>query len=278
MLVKLGHVLNWSRSEGVSELQEASDRFLAAGDLEAAADAEAMLGNVLWSSGQHRIARAHNERATDLIAGIPDSRTTLRVRAFVWRARILGGDEFSLEDGRRILELTEELGSNEEILNIRITLATAHAYRGSPSLDRGARGGPRGCAPGELALRRPRLRQLASVLGTAGDLRRCADLHREGVEIARRFGSRLEYWLMAECALDDYLAGRWEEAVTGATRFLEVRGAARYMDHVAHYVLASVAASRGGAGAGEHAQLMLAAARSSGDPQSLWSVLGPTPG
>ena len=138
---------------------------------------------------------------------------------------MLAGEDVSLEESKRILALAEELGTTEEILMARITFGLAHASSGDPDaavdvLERAL----------ELAreanshLVGRACVNLASVLGIAGDLGRSAQLHREGVELARRFGSRLEHWLVVECALDDFIAGDWDAAVAEATSYLEHRG------------------------------------------------------
>lgn len=116
---------------------------------------------------------------------------------------------------------------------------------------------------------------LASVSSTAGDLGRSAQLHREGVAQARRFGSRLDHWLVVECALDDYIAGDWDAAVVGARSYLEHRGAAQFMDTVAYHVFAATAAGRGdGPAASAHAHDLLESARENREPQTLLCTLG----
>jgi class 3 adenylate cyclase len=275
LLLELGTALRWLRGEGGPELREAADRFLAAGELEAAADAESTLAHVYWKSGAQQLARERNERASDLIDGLPETRVTARIRAFTWRTELLANERVSLEEGKRILSAAEELGTIEEILNARITLGLGHFFHGDPQT-----------AIGDLELAREQALQanshivtracvnLASISSTAGDLGRSARVHREGLELARRFASHDEHWLVAECAMDDYLAGAWDAAVAGVRSFLRDRGA-HYMDEVAHYVLATVAAARGDRGSRDaHAEVMLDRAREIGDPQAFWAALG----
>ena len=277
LLLELGNTLAWMRNEGGPELEEAAARFLAAGEIEAAAEAESLLAAVHWTSGTQEAAHVHHERSIELIAGFPETRATVRIRAGAWRALLLANEHPSLEEGKRILALTEELGTTEDILNARINLGLGHAYHGDPqaavadlelALDQ--------CQQANSHLAARAYLNLASMLGTAGDLPRSAEVHREGLDAARRLGSHLERWLAAECVLDDYVAGAWDAAIEGASSFLEQRGdSAEYMDHAAHHVLAATAAARGDRrGADVHARVMLARAREIGDPQALWGPLG----
>ncbi len=277
LLLELGRTLLWMRNEGASELQEAADLLLAAGEVEGAAEAESLLADVHWvSGGRQEVARNHYEHSVELIAGLPETRATAKIRAGAWRADLLANEDTSLEEGRRILALTEELGTTEEILNVRITLGLSHACHGDPQAS---------IVELELALRQCQQANshlasraylnLASILGTIGDLGRSAELHREGLEVARRLGSFQERWLAAECVLDDYIAGAWDAAIDGALAFVEQQGASQYMEVSARYVLAATAAARGDRrGADAQARVMLTRAREIGDPQVLWGALG----
>ncbi len=276
LLLDLGIALAWMRNEGGPELEEAAVRFLAAGEIENAAEAWAQLGSVHWVSGSQRIAREKYERAMELIAGLPDTRATARIRALRWRALLLANEHPSLEEGRRILALEEEFGTTEDILNARMNLGLGHLFSGDPqagiidlevALEQCLR------ANSHLASRA--YLNLASLVGTAGDLRRSAELHREGLEAARRLNSHHERWLMAECVLDDYVAGAWDAAAALGLSYLEGMEAAEYMEVVARAVLAATSAARGDRRrAGVHAEALLARAREIGDPQALWGALG----
>ena len=276
LLLELGRALAWLRAEGGPELRQASELLLAIGDVEAAADAEAAAADVCRANGQQHAARAHVDRAAELIVGLPETRVTARIRAFNWRFAVLTGADLSLDEGRRILALTEELGTTEEELGIRITFglalaSTGHIHEAIRHTEQTRQIALE--AKSHLAARATS--NLASMLGTAGDLRRSAQVHREGLQFARSVGSRLEHWLTAECALDDYIAGDWDAAIVGATTYLEQRGASRYMDAAAHSVLAATAEARGKqAAAVEHARAMLERAREAGEPQTLYGSLG----
>ena len=276
VLLELGETLFWMRNAGGPELEDASERFLVAGDLESAAVAEVLLGSIYWNTGDRARARAHYGRSTELIAGLPETRATVWISALTWRAHVLSEEPTSLEAGERIVALTEELGTTEQILNARITLALGRVYHGDPL------GGIRDlelalaqCLQANSHLATRAYLNLASINGTLGNLAVSADLHREGLAVAHRVANLHERWLAAECALDDYYSGAWDAAVSDAMSFLDHHGAAEYMDIGPRYVLAATAAARGDhSGADAHARIMLERARAIGDPQALWPTLG----
>jgi ATP/maltotriose-dependent transcriptional regulator MalT len=117
---------------------------------------------------------------------------------------------------------------------------------------------------------------LASMTVTLGDLRRGRELHRQGLELAKRFGSFNLRWLECECVMDDYNAGLWDEALARVRDLLDESGGERhYMDAWLHAVLSLTALARG-----EHdsalveSEQQLAMAQDIGDPQALWPALG----
>ncbi len=276
LLLELGSGLFWAQSGGAAELEEAAERLLAAGDVEGAAEAESYLGGVHWLAGAQQEARAHHDRAVALVADLPDTRTTATIRARAWRRRLLANEQPPFDEGRRLLALAEELGTAEDVFEARIDLGLALIYGGDPAS---------GIAELEIALDETRRANshivtrayinLASLLGTSGELRRSRELHREGLEFAGRFTSHHTRWLAAECLTDDYYAGDWDRAIDGVWPFLENRGAMQYMDCAAHSVLATTAAARGDRSLSENqATHLLSRAREIGDPQVLWGALG----
>ncbi len=277
VLLELGETIFWSRNAGEPQLLEATARFLEAGDRENAAVAEVLLGSIHWLKGDQGRTGAHYERATELIAGCTETRRTVWIRSWVWRARILSGEPAPLDEGERIMALSEQLGTSEDVLNAGINLAIGRATHGDPH---GAiRDHERSrdlCLQANSHLAARAYVNLASVTGTVGDLRRAAALHREGIEVARRVGSvPHEKWLTAECVLDDYYSGAWDAAVEGALAFLDDSDSAEYMDVGVRHVLAATAAARGDdLGARSHARILLSRGRAVGDPQALWGALG----
>ena len=274
VLLSLGRTLfNW-RNEGVPELREASAALLAAGDVEGAGEAESLLGTVTWMSGAQAEARAHHARAVELVDGLPPTRTTVAIRAMRWRVLLLANEHPSLEEGEEILALSESVGTTADVLHAAINLGTARVNVGDdraiPDLEAALAQALQ--AKSHVACRA--YVNLAAHYGTLGDLRRSAELHREGLEVARRLGSGLERWLHAESLLDDYHAGDWDTAIAGSLAYLAESTAQGYMDAAPRFILASTAAARGDEGRSrQEAAAILAQAREIGDPQMLWPVL-----
>jgi tetratricopeptide (TPR) repeat protein len=118
---------------------------------------------------------------------------------------------------------------------------------------------------------------LASVIGSLGDLRRCRDLHERATEISHRYGLETGIrFLRGERALDLYHAGEWEEALRIADEFIaEVEvGSAHYMESICRMVRAWIRLSRGQLEAAlTDGARALAVARDAKDPQALHPTL-----
>ena len=276
VLFELGNVLFWARSQGVPELQEAAERLLAAGHVEEAAEAESRLAYALWVGGDRERSRAHSRRSVELVADLPETRTTAAIRAYAWRIELLQGGRPSLEEGQRILALSEELGTTEDVLNARITLAIGRANLAQDlvtairELERALRDAVH--ANSHHAARA--YLNLSSILSAAGELGRAAEVLREGVEVARRFGSHHDRWFEAGIIQTDYVAGDWDGAVEGAAAFLDDPGSGAYMEPPLLGILAVTGAARGDrAGADTRAAALLARAREIGDPQVVQPAL-----
>ncbi len=276
LLFQLGKVL-MHRTEGEAELRKAGELLLAARDLEGAGEAESCLGELAWHRGQRQAAFAHFGRSLELVDGLPETGVTARIRLWAWRTELLANRRPSLDEGRRILALLEQLAPAEDVLHARVTIGLGHSYEGEQQEALRMLEGVREDAlraNSHVAARA--MLNLASLKGDMGELRRSAELHREGREVAQRFSSYFhERWLEAECLLDDFFAGEWERAARSAQAFLEQEAAANYMDIAAYYVLAATAAARGDRrAAAAHNSVLLTRARAIGDAQALWPSLG----
>ncbi len=272
LLFELGTALFWSRDEGEPELREAAERLLAAGDPEGAAEAESRLAHLTWLIGSHEEARAHSERALQLISDLPESRTTASIRAYAWRTQLMQGDRPALDEGRRILTITEELGTTEDILMSRITFAIGRAMlagevvAATHDLEKAVEDAL--AANSHLAARA--YLNLSTFTVWLGDLRRASELNRAGLEVARRFTSHHAQWIEATIVQDSYYAGEWDRAREGAEAFVANPGGAAYMDCPLMGVLAVVAAARGDRAASDaHLAALVARARQIGDPQTV---------
>ena len=278
LLFDLGNAKFWAANEGAEELEEAANLLLAAGDIEGAAEAESKLGWLTWRTGSREEARKHTARSVDLIAGLPDTRTTAVIRGYAWRLQLLQGDHPSLVDGERILAMTEALGTSEDILNCRITLATGRAILGTDvsaaiqELQQIADDAVK--ANSHLAARA--YINLASQTGWQGDLLRAAEVNRAGLEVIQRYTSAgLLTWFQVGIVEDDFYAGEWARAADQAEAILARPRSEGYMDHALHGVLATIAAAQGDAfTAKARVSTIVEQARAIGDPQVMHQAMG----
>jgi tetratricopeptide (TPR) repeat protein len=275
LLLDLGRVLAHAGVRGREYLEEAVRELDRLGDIEGAADAEAMLGDIAWMSGAQAESHVHYERAVALVDGLPESRTTAWVRLARYRRLVLSGERPPIAEGERILELAEALGTVNDALHARVSLGIARNregdLRGMDDLETAAE---QAIAANSHVATRAYL-NLASFSVTLADLARAREYRELGLSAARRFGSDLEHWLDAETILDDYTAGEWEPAVASAQRWFEGAAGQHYMDQVVWYVLALIELARGqGEAAQADAARALASAREIRDPQALWPNLG----
>jgi tetratricopeptide (TPR) repeat protein len=261
---------------GRPELREAIPLLLHNGDVDAAAEAEALLGFLAWLTGSQSEARAHYDRAVALAEDLPPSRTTASVRAARFRHQVLAGERPPVEEGERILAQAKEFGTTEDLLQAWITLGVARNMEGDlRGLDDLAGALEQALASNSYVATRAYL-NLASFSATLGDLERGRRLHREGLALATRFGSFNLRWLECECVVDDYHAGQWDDAIANARELLErSAGERHYMDGWLHTVLALTSLARGDdRSALAHSEQQLAIGRDIGDPQVLWPSFG----
>jgi tetratricopeptide (TPR) repeat protein len=276
VLLDLGRVLSHGGLHGREYLEEAVRELGRLGDVEGAADAEAMLGDIAWMAGAQAESRVHYDRAVALVDGLPESRTSVWVRLARYRRLVLAGDPAPLEEAERILGLAETLGTVNDALHARINLGLARNVHGDlRGMDDLQKAAELAMAANSYVATRAYL-NLASFSATLGDLRRARGYREEGLSVARRFGNDLERWLVVETILDDYTRGEWGSAVASAQRLLEDAAVGQhYMDQVAQYVLALIELACGhGETAQAHAAQALSSAREIGDPQAFWPNLG----
>ena len=161
LLFELGSALFWTSNEGADELREAADRLLAAGDAEGAADAQSRLAWLAWRSGSRDEARSHSQRSVELIAGLPETGTTVAIRAYAWRLQFLQGEQPVARGGGAHPGLDRnarhDRGDSER--QDHPHHRTWHVHRGRRGRSARARAGGGGCTAGELAHGRARLQQ-----------------------------------------------------------------------------------------------------------------------
>ena len=278
LLLSLAQAIFRGQDAGEGELVEARDSLLAVGDLEGAAEAEAMLGDHAWIRGRTSETVARLERAAELVAELPASPAKAYVVASASRFLMLAGRNVeAIATGRQALELAQQLGLEE---------VRAHALNnvGSARASLGDQGGlqelEESIAIGERLGSPVVIRgyiNLASNAALQGDMRRGRELHFRGHEAAERFGQRRGLgFLAAELAVDAYVLGEWSEARERAAAFLRsvAHDEPHYMEAPVRLILALLAAALGDVTEAQAAsERGLELARAAADPQVLLPAL-----
>jgi class 3 adenylate cyclase/tetratricopeptide (TPR) repeat protein len=276
LLLAYGQSLFWAdwTAAKAEILEEAAERLFAAGELAEAASAEVMLYLFHWYRGEREKAMPHFERAAELVDEAPRSHAKADVLTDLARFAMLDDrDEQAFELGREALSMAEEFGLDNVRSRILNTLGVVRARLGDPggladierSLEASAVGSPE------------RLRgfiNLGTMLDDLGELGRSRALYEQGLREAERAGAAGPIrWLRAELFVNEYLTGRWNEALAHADEFLaEAETLERhYMNAAAFWVRAPIRLARGDESGGladaEHA---LALGREAQDPQVLF--------
>jgi class 3 adenylate cyclase/tetratricopeptide (TPR) repeat protein len=278
LLLRYGRVL-FRSGRGRDVLLEAAQDLLDAGDREAASEAEAHLGDVLWLAGDTVHAFDHFEGAVALLADQPPSRAKAFVLAELARFRMMGDEaEAAVEAGLQALEMAEALGLDELRASALNTLGVSRVMTGD--LD--------GLKDLERAIEISReirsfqltraLNNMASTLLALGEIERAHSFHTEAAEVARHVGWRAAVlWLEGEELDWSYYRGQWDQAMAQADAILEagdddLRHVPREMD--ARVIRALLRLARDDiAGAEEDSAAAISYTDGSSDPQILFPAL-----
>jgi class 3 adenylate cyclase len=279
LLLRLGRICFLRYEEGAEELAEARDGLLAAGDREAAAEAELLLADIGWRRGRRDEVLAHLEAARSLVAGSPPSRVHASVLASVVRYEMLDDhDERAIALGREALGLAEQLGLEDLRANVLNSVGCARSNlgdrRGLHQLEESIAVAAAANAVNDVLRGHNNLIPMSVLYG---DLERAEGLTRETVRLCRHYGHHgfLRFMAGGATIMNPYHAGDWDEARRSADAFLaEVeRGSPHYQAATAYCFRGLMRLGRGEAGAAEDAERGLAIARPIGDPQSLHPTL-----
>jgi class 3 adenylate cyclase/tetratricopeptide (TPR) repeat protein len=280
LLFRHGRALWLHTESGQEVLAEARDGLMSTGAVEPAAEAEIMIGDIIWHEARRDAAFERFERARELIEALPASASKAWVVAHVSRFQMLAGrNEEAIALGNEALQMAEAFGlanlRSNCLNNIGVARVAAGDGEGIRDIEASIAIAEQVSSPWDEA--RGYL-NLASVTGYLGDLRRCRELHERAEEISRRHGLETGIrFLRAERAQDLYHAGEWGEALKMADEFIaEVEvGSAHYVESICRIVRAWIRLSRGQVEAAlADADRALAVARDAKDPQALHPTLG----
>jgi tetratricopeptide (TPR) repeat protein len=277
--LRLGRVAVRTESGAAAdELEEARDGLLAAGDPEAAAEAEELLSTHFWLLGERDRSFECLERAVALVQDRPTSVRKAHILATLSRYHMLAGDtEATIRLGREALSMMKELGGDEEghafvLNNIGSARVRAGDARGLDDLEESV-------AISEAINSAQSARgygNLASLLTDLGQLSRRAEILEKGVAAAKRFGMADDrLWLGSEVLWEPYWDGRWDQASRGLDEQideLEVKGF--WMETPCRWLRGRIRLGRGDlTGALDDLERAIVRARLGKDPQLMWPVL-----
>jgi class 3 adenylate cyclase/tetratricopeptide (TPR) repeat protein len=201
-------------------LEEARAALLAAGDLDTAAEADALLADTWWILGRRDRVEQHLHRAISLVQDRAASPAKARVLAAVARfRRLAGATEEAIRVAQDALALAEELDLSELQADALITLGEGRWRLGD---DGGKEDLERGTA---LAVQANALRvagrgynNLATVMD---DKVKSIELLRLSRQVSERLGDKERVrFAWAHIAAEMFVHGDWDEALQIADDFL----------------------------------------------------------
>jgi class 3 adenylate cyclase/tetratricopeptide (TPR) repeat protein len=277
LLLRYGQALFRAEGGGADVLAEAAAELLDAGELEPAAEAEVLLGDLLLiSHGRREEAASHFEHAAALLAERPPSRSKARVLAS--RASFhLAVDEAeqAMRTAGEALRMADELGLAGLRAHALSTRGFARVMTGDLEGLRDLRESVEVAAGANSPQAARGYNNLASVTADLGDLPRAFELYEESRRVAERFGDAIALgWLDVERAYELYWRGEWDAALALCSGLLAEDGGGSLHEVDALLVRGKIAAARDGAEAAfPDLERALALARAVGAPQMLLPVL-----
>jgi class 3 adenylate cyclase/tetratricopeptide (TPR) repeat protein len=279
LLFQAGKAIWLAEGGGLELLAQAGERFEAAGEIEAAAEAVTFLGFAFWIRGQRDVAYEHVDRALTLLADRPAS--PAKAYALSRRARFaaIALDPQAIDLAREALALAEQLRLDDLRAHALNTLGVARVHGGDvgglDDLERSLEIALETNSPLDTYLA---YNNIASMYGDLGRLVEAAEMLATARATCERFGL-IEHlrWVKPFAAANDLARGRWREAERAAEEFIvESEGGVAHQQEVwARNVRATIRLARGDvAGALEDTAKALEVARQSKDPQQLAPTLG----
>jgi len=199
-------------------LAEASELLVQAGDPETAAEAECVLAQMAFDTGDAPGVTRHVERAVELVRGRPPSAAHAQALSQAARFQMLGGMwSDAIESGREAERMAAALGLDAIRADALVTVGTSHADLG----DTGAQADLETAI--ELAHAANAPQALFRALNNLGwlnaglDLQRSHELSQQQFDAAQRYGHvRQAWWARTQLVDTAFESGRWDEALEHA--------------------------------------------------------------
>jgi tetratricopeptide (TPR) repeat protein len=273
-----GRALFYSEDGGADVLAEAAEELLDAGDLEGAAEAQTLIGELCWIAGRRDVAFDHFRGGAALLADAEPSREKAHALAILARF-LMAGDEYdeAIELGSEALRMADELSLEDVRVTLLNTMGVARVGTGDlggiadieASIELAERVNSPDAGRG--------YNNLASTLSALGELERSFELYDQAFRAAERFGRPLAMsWIRVEQADEHYFRGRWDEAIGICDELLtgSMAGEHYVFEVGARVIRALVRLPRGDlTGAEDDLIEALAFARELRDPQHLFPAL-----
>jgi class 3 adenylate cyclase len=274
LLFGLGSALSALADPAAAQrLIEASELLVKAGDMETAAEAECVLAQMAFDTGDAPGVNRHVDRAVELVRDRPPSAAHARALSQAARFQMLGGEwRDAIETGREAERMATELGLDAIRADALATVGTA----------RGDLGDSRGDADLEMAIELAEAANAPQALFralnnlawryTGIDMRRALELTERQYDAARRYGHvRQTWWARTQLVDTAFEIGRWDEALEHAEAVITYveAGNPQYSEANCRLVNAAVTFARGDVGVFDaeiHRSLALAAEAT--DPQA----------
>jgi tetratricopeptide (TPR) repeat protein len=279
VLMRYGRTLWLAHDAGDDVLAEARDGFVARGEAGPAAEAELMIGDLIWRRGYGGEAEVHIERAIRLTEGLPPSADLGGVKAHIARFFMVAGrNADAIRVGEEALEIAATLGHDEITTFALNSVGTARVNTGDlagfAEIEESIRVAEAAGLPWHLMRNNV---NLGVNLFYVGDVRRALEVHERNLETARRYGIEgAIIWNTAEVAFGRYLVGRWDESLELADAELArmEAGAPHYLEVQHRQVRARIRHGRGDDdGALHDIERGVEVGRSARDPQALFPNL-----
>ncbi len=268
-----------STGAGREELMEAHQELLAVGRPDLAAEADVLLAELAYDSLNVASALLHWRRAVSLVAPLPASRTKAAVLALSHHMALSAADlkEAALR-AQEALGVAEQVGAVELQARALCTLGLVQLLEGDTAGYQVVEESYRLVRSTDVLAEQLRIGiAVADTARRSGQLARSLMLHRELLQTAEQFGHLgRAAWLQSECAIDAYFQGDWNASEQMIGKYFDdlSRSGHHIMEVECRIPQGRIRLARGDhQGALRDAELALAAARLSTDPQDLLPAL-----
>jgi hypothetical protein len=274
LLLLYGRAASSSGVDADAELIEATEWFLAAADVERAAQAMLARTWFLWNAGGDLESSRLLERGLELVADRPPSTVqALLYGEFAVHSMLKGRLDDAVSYAERELEIGSQVGIERTRADALITIGSARGIGGEhEGLSQIEQGLALALELNDVRVIVRGYKNLQSLVAVHGELDRASAIAEDGRRAAMRYGDGFHVgWFQVEQALYMYFRGEWEEALGRLRSFLGDLGERKhYMVGPGNDVLGRIQAERGELADGiAHSALGLEFARSVRDHQQL---------